>query len=68
MRPMWSGTRRPVAKGVDGTSKIWIEDAQSISEKMKEVTAAGCAGVAEWKLGLETQDIWQVISDHLAEG
>ena len=56
------------AKGVDGTSEIWIEDAQSISEKMKEVTAAGCAGVAEWKLGLETQDIWQVISDHLAEG
>ena len=39
-----------------------------ISEKMKEVMAAGCAGVAEWKLGLETQDIWQVISDHLAEG
>ena len=63
-----TGQNYAEAKGVDGTSKIWIEDAQSISEKMKEVTAAGCAGVAEWKLGLETQDIWQVISDHLAEG
>ena len=63
-----TGQNYAEAKGVDGTSEIWIEDAQSISEKMKEVTAAGCAGVAEWKLGLETQDIWQVISDHLAEG
>ena len=63
-----TGQNYAEAKGVDGTSKIWIEDAQSISEKMKEVMAAGCAGVAEWKLGLETQDIWQVISDHLAEG
>ena len=63
-----TGQNYAEAKGVDGTSKIWIEDAQSISEKMKEVMAAGCAGVAEWKLGLETQDIWQVISDHLAAG
>ena len=63
-----TGQNYAEAKGVDGTSKIWIEDAQSISEKMKEVMAAGCAGVAEWKLGLETQDIWQVISEHLAEG
>ena len=63
-----TGQNYAEAKGVDGTSKIWVEDAQSISEKMKEVTAAGCAGVAEWKLGLETQDIWQVISDCLAEG
>ena len=63
-----TGQNYAEAKGVDGTSEIWIEDAQSISEKMKEVMAAGCAGVAEWKLGLETQDIWQVISDYLAEG
>ena len=63
-----TGQNYAEAKGVDGTSKIWIEDAQSISEKMKEVMAAGCAGVAEWKLGLETQDIWQVISEHLAAG
>ena len=63
-----TGQNYAEAKGVDGTSEIWIEDAQSISEKMKAVMAAGCAGVAEWKLGLETQDIWQVISDHLAEG
>ena len=63
-----TGQNYAEAKGVDGTSKIWIEDAQSFSEKMNAVTAAGCAGVAEWKLGLETQDIWQVISNYLAEG
>ena len=63
-----TGQNYAEAKGVDGTSKIWIEDDQSISEKMKAVMTAGCAGVAEWKLGLETQDIWQVISNYLAEG
>jgi spore germination protein YaaH len=61
-----AGQNYAEAKGVDGTSKVWIEDAQSISEKMGAVTEAGCAGVAEWKLGLETEDIWQVISEHLA--
>lgn len=61
-----NGQNYAEAKGADGVSKIWVEDAQSISEKMNAVTEAGCAGVAEWKLGLETQDIWQVISEHLA--
>ncbi len=63
-----TGQNYAEAKQVDGTAKVWIEDAQSLSEKMNAVTEAGCAGVAEWKLGLETQDIWQVISDHLARG
>ena len=61
-----TGQNYAEAKGAGGTSKIWIEDAQSLSEKMNAVTEAGCAGVAEWKLGLETQDIWQVLSDCLA--
>ena len=63
-----TGQNYAEAKQVDGTAKVWIEDAQSLSEKLNAVNEAGCAGVAEWKLGLETQDIWQVISDHLARG
>lgn len=46
--------------------QMWLEDAASIEEKMKVVEEADCAGVAEWKLGFETQDIWDVISRHIS--
>ena len=45
--------------------QIWLEDASSVEEKMKLIEDADCAGVAEWKLGMETPDIWDVISSHL---
>lgn len=47
------------------TYQIWVEDAQSIAEKVKLVPKYGLAGVAEWKLGFENSGIWQVISDNL---
>ena len=54
-------------KKADGTTyRIWVEDAASIEEKMKVVRELSIAGVAEWKLGLETQDIWDVISGNLS--
>ncbi len=46
--------------------EIWLEDAESVSEKMTLIREAGCAGVAEWKLGQETSDIWNVISEGLS--
>lgn len=50
----------------DGSSyDIWIEDAQSIAEKVKLIPKYGLAGVAQWKLGFENSSIWQVISDNL---
>lgn len=50
----------------DGSSyDIWIEDAQSIAEKVKLIPKYGLAGVAQWKLGFEDSSIWQVISDNL---
>lgn len=50
----------------DGSSyDIWIEDAQSIAEKVKLILKYGLAGVAQWKLGFENSSIWQVISDNL---
>ena len=53
----------------DGTVyyQMWREDAASIEEKMKVIEEADIAGVAEWKLGLETPDVWGVISGHLTE-
>lgn len=48
-----------------GTQKIWIEDEQSIEEKMKLIEQYGLAGVASWKLGFERADVWNVISQYL---
>ena len=46
--------------------QMWLEDAASIEEKVKLIEEYSCAGVAEWKLGLETSDVWAVIANHLA--
>ena len=45
----------------EGTDKIWLEDAASIEEKMKLIHNQKLAGVAEWRLGYETSDIWDLI-------
>lgn len=45
--------------------QIWIEDAQSVAEKVKLVSKYDLAGVSAWKLGFENSGIWKVISDNL---
>ena len=49
----------------NSTYQIWIEDSQSIAEKVKLVSKYNLAGVSAWKLGFENSGIWQVISDNL---
>ncbi len=49
----------------NSTYQIWIEDSQSIEEKVKLVSKYNLAGVSAWKLGFENSGIWQVISDNL---
>ncbi len=49
----------------NGTQKIWLEDEQSIEEKMKLISQYELAGVASWKLGFERADVWNVISQSL---
>lgn len=49
----------------NSTYQIWIEDAQSVAEKVKLVSKYDLAGVSAWKLGFENNGIWQVISDNL---
>lgn len=44
---------------------IWLEDEQSIAEKMKLIVSYDLAGVAEWKLGFERSDIWEIIAGYL---
>ena len=45
--------------------QIWFEDAKSLQAKLSVMDAHGCAGVAEWKLGLETEEAWDTIQDYL---
>lgn len=49
----------------NSTYQIWIEDAQSVAEKVKLVSKYDLAGVSAWKLGFENSGIWKVISDNL---
>ena len=54
------------ANTVDGTTyEIWMEDAESLKEKLSVMKRYGIAGVAEWKLGLETEDVWTVIGEYM---
>jgi len=47
------------------TYRMWQEEDKSIEEKMKVIYNADIAGVAEWKLGLEKESVWNVIERYL---
>lgn len=47
------------------TYKIWIEDANSLEKKVSLINKYNLAGVGSWRLGFETQNIWDVISKEL---
>ena len=49
----------------DGYYQVWLEDGESIEEKMKLIRNYGLAGVAQWKLGFEQPYIWEIISSYL---
>lgn len=46
----------------DGRNYLWLEDAKSLGLKMDLIKKYELAGVSGWKLGLETEDIWDVIN------
>lgn len=48
--------------------QVWLEDAQSLAAKINIMKKYGIAGVAEWKLGLESgaSEVWSTIAEFLA--
>ncbi len=50
----------------DARYTIWMEDEQSMEEKLKVIKSADLAGVAEWKLGFERSDVWSLISSYIS--
>ncbi len=45
----------------DSVSQIWLEDERSLELKMQLIDQYELAGVGCWKLGLESEDIWNVV-------
>ncbi|MBQ9644465.1 MAG: chitinase [Lachnospiraceae bacterium] len=45
--------------------EVWLEDAQSIETKLSVMDVNHLAGVASWRLGFETPDIWDVIEKYM---
>ena len=45
--------------------QIWMEDKDSIEAKLAVMKKYNIAGVAAWKLGYETPDIWDMIATYM---
>ena len=44
--------------------QIWMEDTLSRTQKIDSMRANNIAGIAEWSLGMETSDVWDVIASY----
>lgn len=60
-----AGQNVAMLDGEDGLYSMWVEDEQSIEEKMKLVQEYQLAGVAAWKLGFERDSVWLIIAQYL---
>lgn len=50
-----------IQKG-DTLYQVWLEDKQSLETKLTIMQKYDLGGVAAWKLGFETPDVWEIIS------
>ncbi len=52
-------------KGSDGTKyEIWLEDEDSLKEKLQIMKDNNLAGTAAWALGQEDEKVWSVIKEY----
>ncbi len=48
---------------IDGEqARIWIEDKESMTLRLDNLTSYGLAGIAAWRLGMETADVWNAFA------
>lgn len=45
--------------------QIWLEDEESVAEKMKLIQAYDLAGVASWQLGYQRNTVWEIMNQYL---
>ena len=52
---------------VDGKqARVWFEDAESMEARLNNLQGYQLAGLAAWKLGMESPSVWVVISNYFA--
>ena len=49
----------------DRLCQVWLEDAESIKVKLNIMEKYDIAGVAAWRVGFETADVWDVIEEYM---
>lgn len=49
----------------EGFCQVWLEDADSIRVKLNIMDKYEISGVAAWRLGFETPDVWDVIAEYM---
>lgn len=47
------------------TKQMWIEDIDSLKEKVSLIKEYNLGGVASWELGMETEDVWGMLKENL---
>ncbi len=58
------GEYKTTEKGEEITKKVWLEDENSIREKLKIAVKYDVAGLCCWKRGLEKSNVWEYIKDY----
>ena len=46
--------------------QIWLEDTESLTRKLELIKNYDLGGVAEWKLGLEEDSVWDLIAKYVS--
>jgi len=70
MKKEWNSTAQQYYAEKESGSKfyqIWLEDARSIGCKLDVMKKNDLAGMAVWVLGLETNDVWDVVEEYVKE-
>lgn len=48
-----------------GLYKIWIEEEESMSDRVDLISKYNLAGISGWKLGLESSETWRLINEQM---
>ena len=46
-------------------ARVWLEDKESLTAKLNVMKENNIAGVACWKLGLDSKEAWEAIGAYL---
>lgn len=61
--PVWDETTRQYYAEYEkdgATCKMWLEETQSLQEKLSYIRKADLGGVAAWRLGFESEEVWEL--------